>query len=297
MPEKPFTPEELAIVRRAYARQMAAAAATMDPRVEAAFAAVARETFLGEPPWLVADLRGGYRPLPCADPVLAYQDALFALAPDRGVNNGSPSLHARLLAALDARPGEHVVHIGAGAGSYTASLAELVGPDGHVLAIELDGHLAGRAEAALADRANVTVVTGDGAAWPRQAADGIYVNFSVPRPAEAWIDGLRPGGRLVLPLGVPRRERRATGGRHARHGAALRIEKCRDGFAAASIGPAYFVCADGQLATTPDELQRLSAAFERGGIEFVKSLLWKVAPPVGRCWYVGDNWALCYDEV
>ncbi|WP_353646142.1 rRNA adenine N-6-methyltransferase family protein [Mesorhizobium sp. WSM2239] len=297
MPNQPFTPEELAIVRRAYARQIAGAAATMDPRVEAAFAAVARETFLGDPPWLVSDLRGGYRPLPCADPVLAYQDTLFALAPDRGVNNGSPSLHARLLVALDARPGEHIVHVGAGTGYYTAILAELVGPAGHVLAIEWDGHLARRAEAALADRANVTVITGDGAAWPRQAADGIYVNFSVPRPAEAWIDKLRPGGRLVLPLGVPRPERPVTGGRHARHGTALRIENAQNGFAATSIGPAYFVCADGQLATTPDELQRLTAAFKRGGIEFVKSLLWKTAPPVERCWYVGDKWALCYDEV
>jgi protein-L-isoaspartate(D-aspartate) O-methyltransferase len=116
MPKKPFTPEELAVVRRAYARQMAAAAATVDPRVEAAFAAVARETFLGDPPWLIADLRGGYRPLPCADPVLAYQDVLFALARDRGVNNGSPSLHARLLGALAAKPGERVVHVGAGTG-------------------------------------------------------------------------------------------------------------------------------------------------------------------------------------
>jgi protein-L-isoaspartate(D-aspartate) O-methyltransferase len=296
MPKKPFTPEELAVVRRAYARQMAAAAATVDPRVEAAFAAVARETFLGDPPWLIADLRGGYRPLPCADPVLAYQDVLFALARDRGVNNGSPSLHARLLGALAAKPGERVAHVGAGTGYYTAILAELVGPAGHVLAIELDGHLAARAEAALADRPNVTVVTGDGADWPQQAADGIYVNFSVPRPAEAWIDNLRPGGRLVLPLGVPRREPQVTGSRHARHGAALRIENAQDGFAATSIGPAYFVCAEGRLATTPDEFQRLTAAFERGGIEFVKSLLWKAARPLERCWYVGDNWALCYDE-
>jgi protein-L-isoaspartate(D-aspartate) O-methyltransferase len=38
---------ELDIVRRAYAKQVMAAAGVEDPRVEAAFAAVRREDFLG----------------------------------------------------------------------------------------------------------------------------------------------------------------------------------------------------------------------------------------------------------
>src|SRR5215470_12058869 len=44
-------PEELAIVRRAYAKQMLAAFGVTDPRVEAAFAAVRREAHLGPGPW------------------------------------------------------------------------------------------------------------------------------------------------------------------------------------------------------------------------------------------------------
>ncbi|MCI0363090.1 MAG: hypothetical protein L0219_04365 [Phycisphaerales bacterium] len=48
--------------------------------------------------------------------MLAYQDALFALVPEKSINNGSPSLYARLLAALDTKPGDHVLHIGAGTG-------------------------------------------------------------------------------------------------------------------------------------------------------------------------------------
>ncbi|ANM20786.1 protein-L-isoaspartate O-methyltransferase domain-containing protein (plasmid) [Rhizobium sp. N541] len=117
MPTATFTADELAVVRRAYARQVAATAGTTNPRIEAAaFAVVPREKFLGAPPWQIASLGGGYRRLLSADLVLAYQDVLFALQPDKGVNNGSPSLHARLLAELDVQIGDRIAHIGAGTG-------------------------------------------------------------------------------------------------------------------------------------------------------------------------------------
>ncbi|EJC83834.1 protein-L-isoaspartate carboxylmethyltransferase [Rhizobium leguminosarum bv. trifolii WSM2297] len=296
MPDALFTAEELALIRRAYAHQVVATAATTNPRIEAAFAAVPREKFLGPPPWQIANLGGGYRPLLSSDVVLAYQDALFALQPDKGVNNGSPSLHARLLAELDVQIGDHIAHIGAGTGYYSAILAELVGATGHVHAVEMDPDLAGHAQAALADRANVSVITADGNQWPQQEVDAIYVNFAVGRPAAPWIERLRPGGRLVLPLGVPRQGRPANGGRHASHGAALRIDRGATGYAARWIGNAYFVCANGGLTTDEQEVEKLTTAFKRGGIEFIKSLLWKTEPRIGRCWYIGDQWALCYDE-
>jgi len=296
MPDAMFTAEELALIRRAYAHQVAATAATTNPRIEAAFAVVPREEFLGAPPWQIAGLGGGYRPLGSSDLVLAYQDVLFALQPDKGVNNGSPSLHARLLAELDVQIGDRVAHIGAGTGYYSAILAELVGATGHVYAVEMDSGLAGHAQAALVDRTNVTVITADGNQWPQQDVDAIYVNFAVGRPAAPWIERLRPGGRLVLPLGVPRQGRPSNGGRHASHGAALRIERGATGFAARWIGNAYFVCAEGGLAIDENEVEKLTAAFKRGGIEFIKSLLWKIEPRVGRCWYIGDQWALCYDD-
>ena len=44
---------ELDIVRRAYAKQVMAAAGVEDARVEAAFAAVRREDFLGPGPWQI----------------------------------------------------------------------------------------------------------------------------------------------------------------------------------------------------------------------------------------------------
>jgi protein-L-isoaspartate(D-aspartate) O-methyltransferase len=50
------------------------------------------------------------------------------------------------------------------------------------------------------------------------------------------------------------------------------------------------------LAIDDSEIEALTAAFRRGGIEFVKSLLWKTEPRIGRCWHIGDQWALCYDD-
>ncbi|MBB5661900.1 protein-L-isoaspartate(D-aspartate) O-methyltransferase [Rhizobium leguminosarum] len=275
MPTATFTADELAVVRRAYAHQVAETAGTTNPRIEAAFAVVPREKFLGAPPWQIANLGGGYRPLLSSDLVLVYQDALFAVQPDKGVNNGSPSLHARLLDELDVQIGDRIAHIGAGTGYHSAILAELVGAAGHVYAVEMDPDLAGHAQAARADRANVSVIAADGNQWPQQEVDAIYVNFAVGRPAAPRIESLRAGGRLVLPLGVPRQGRPSSGGRHASHGAALRIERGVSGFAARWISTAYFVCADGGLTIDDNEIEALTAAFKRGGIEFIKSLLWK----------------------
>ncbi|MGO8470334.1 hypothetical protein AB9F45_39400, partial [Rhizobium leguminosarum] len=71
------------------------------------------------------------------------------------------------------------------------------------------------------------------------------------------------------------------------------LPRCRQQRSA--IGTAYFVCANGGLKIDDNEIEALTAAFRRGGIEFVKSLIWKTEPRIGRCWYIGDQWALCYD--
>jgi protein-L-isoaspartate(D-aspartate) O-methyltransferase len=45
---------------------------------------------------------------------------VIGILPERNLNNGQPSLHAALIAAAAPQPGEHVVHVGAGLGYYTA---------------------------------------------------------------------------------------------------------------------------------------------------------------------------------
>jgi protein-L-isoaspartate(D-aspartate) O-methyltransferase len=297
MMELPFSAHDMFVIRRAYARQMLAAAGIeSSPRLEEALATVPRERFLGPPPWRIIGPVRSHEPLPCNDPAVLYQDVRIALAPGRGVNNGSPSLHARWLHALAPRDGERVAHIGAGTGYYTALLAHLVGDTGHVLAVEFDPALAELARTNLADRPNVTVVSGDGAEWPREAADGIYVNCSVERPAEAWIDGLRPGGRLVFPLGVPRPKPSPGGGSHTLHGAGVCVTREAGGLSARWLGPAFFVCAEGQLSQPGPERDRLKASFEAGGMEFVRSLIWREPVLPQRCWFAGSGWALSYDE-
>ena len=105
--DRAFSAAELAVVRRAYARQMLAILGVDNPAIEAAFAAVPREAFLGPPPWTASSPFGGYRPLPGSDPVVLYQDLVIALDPARGVNN--PPVAARQ-AARGARPEARRAH-------------------------------------------------------------------------------------------------------------------------------------------------------------------------------------------
>jgi protein-L-isoaspartate(D-aspartate) O-methyltransferase len=85
--DRAFSTGEPAVVWRAYARQMLAILGVDNPAIEAAYAAVPREAFLGPPPWTASSPFGGIRPLPGADPVILYQDLVIGLDPAHGVNN------------------------------------------------------------------------------------------------------------------------------------------------------------------------------------------------------------------
>ncbi|WP_137132839.1 methyltransferase domain-containing protein [Rhizobium sp. FY34] len=279
--------------RSIYAQQMLARAfVEQDEPLAQAFARVPREAFAGPPPWHIRD-QDRYRALPSADPVVLYQDVLLGLDMSRSVNNGSPSLHAGLLHQLRVTEGEHVVHLGAGSGYYSAILAELVGQSGHVTAVEYDAKLAQMAKAALAHYPQVTVVHGSAFDWPQQPADVLYVNFALDHPPARWVDSLHLNGRLLFPFGVPAVD--ASGRRTgvtARAGM-LMIERRTFGFEARFLQGVSFVWAEG-LEETPGRHEGLMRAFRGGGHMKVRSLRWgDVAPD--QDWYGEEGWGLSFN--
>src|SRR5436309_15167532 len=87
--------------------------------------------------------------------------SIISLDRAKDINNGQPGSLGRWIDALALKPGERAYHLGCGAGYYTALMAEVVGPNGSVLGLELQPELAARAKENLAGYANVTVEAGD----------------------------------------------------------------------------------------------------------------------------------------
>jgi len=81
-------------------------------------------------------------------------------------------------------------------------IAEAVGPTSSVLAIECDEGLAARSRANLRAWPHVNIVTGDGATFDLGEFDVGYINAGASRLMPRWLAGLRPGGRLLVPLTV-----------------------------------------------------------------------------------------------
>ena len=188
----------LAKARKRYARLMAAASKSADPRLERVFELVPREAFLPPGPWKIM-VDNEYFETPSADPVCLYQNALVALDATKGINNGEPFLHAAWLGAAAPQRGNVVCHIGAGAGYYTAILSVLALPGGWVEAFEIDPGLAERARKNLEAFEGITVTQGDATKLPLPASDLIYVNAGVLAPPSGWLQALRPQGRLIFP--------------------------------------------------------------------------------------------------
>lgn len=116
----------------------------------------------------------------------------------------APGIVATMLDQLDVRPGHRVLEIGSGTGYNAALLAELAGPTGHVVTIDIDPECTSRARAALARTGypDVEVRTGDGAlgAGDGREFDRVIVTAGAWDIPPAWFDQLALRGRLVVPL-------------------------------------------------------------------------------------------------
>jgi protein-L-isoaspartate(D-aspartate) O-methyltransferase len=265
--------DPLAACRTAYAREVNTRFGPADPAVEAAFANVPREAFLGPPPWRFASGTASWSE--ANDPASLYQDRLVVIDRAKGINNGQPSLHAHCIAGSRLTRRDHVLHIGAGTGYYTAILAELAAS---VDAYEIQPALAALAAGNLAPWTNVTVHAESAAGRSLPDADAIYVSAGASHPDPFWLGALRDQGRLLFPL---------TG--DAGWGGMLLVERRGSTFAAGFVSDCGFIDCAG--VREPVTAARLTEAFRGGGRERVRSLTRK-PPPGATTWFAGDGWYL-----
>jgi protein-L-isoaspartate(D-aspartate) O-methyltransferase len=275
-----------AAIRRWYAEDLRLRAPVRrNMTVVDAYAAVPRERFLGPGPWTI---RPDTRPddtftTPDAEPHWLYHDVLVAIDLERKLNNGMPSFWAHNLDHLDLKRGERVLQVGAGTGYFSAILAEIVGREGRVVAVEYDADLAARAADNLAAWLQVEVVAGDGRAHDPDTVDAVVVFAGSTHPAPLWLDRLAEGGRLMMPL---------TGANW--WGFILRAERQGDSFRARSIGGVgIFPCAGGRDEAAGERLQKALESVQARDVPIRG--LHRGEPPaeVGdKLWYAGPGFWL-----
>lgn len=157
---------------------------------EAALRAVPRHAFVPED-----DRREAYRdrPLPIG----------------RGQTISAPHMVATMLDHLAVDHGESVLEIGTGCGYHAAVTAAVVGA-ANTHSVEVDPELAREAVDRLErlGYGEIDVRVGDGrAGWPERAPfDAVYLTCATPSIPAALRDQVRPGGRLLAPVGTRHQE-------------------------------------------------------------------------------------------
>jgi len=130
----------------------------------------------------------------------AYEDRPVPIG--HGQTISQPYIVALMTELARPAPGDRVLEIGTGSGYQAAVLSRLAGT---VYTIEIIEPLAEHARQLLAklECRNVTVRTGDGyGGWPEKAPfDAIVVTAAPDHVPPALLEQIRPGGRLVIPVG------------------------------------------------------------------------------------------------
>jgi protein-L-isoaspartate(D-aspartate) O-methyltransferase len=158
---------------------------TIDPAVLDAMRQIPRDAFVPE------DVEA-----------LAYEDTPLPIGYSQTISQ--PFIVALMTDLLDVGAGDTVLEIGTGSGYQAAVLSPLVE---RVHSIEIVPELGDRAAATLEEQElkNVETRVADGYyGWPEAAPfDGIVVTAAASQIPPPLVEQLKPGGRMVIPIGTP----------------------------------------------------------------------------------------------
>lgn len=183
LPAASLPVDSFAEARRRMVEEQIRSRGVTAPRVLAAMETVPRHLFV-----------------PDAERGNAYADRPLPIGARQTISQ--PYIVALMTSLLDVQPGDRILEVGTGSGYQAAVLSRLARK---VYSVEILEPLANRARRTLSvvGYNNVHVRVGDGyKGWPEEAPfDGIIVTAAAPRVPEPLLRQLKPGGRLVIPVG------------------------------------------------------------------------------------------------